>query len=113
MRIADVKENMYPRCKHCYNRYATSHFLTLHMRRNHLYDYVTFIQQCWRFRRHLALKRAIHIVRGFVVRKQFLKTKQSCNLIKLRFLEYTYKPQNRGYKRALHDWNTNLKRNVM
>ena len=99
---------MYPRCNHCLNRYANSTFLILHKRRRHLLEYVLFLQQRWRYIKTLQDKKARHIIRGCVVRRLFLRKKKACNVIKHRFLEYTYKPHNSGYKRTFCNWNKSI-----
>ena len=100
---------MYPRCKHCLNRYANGTFLVLHMRRRHFQEYVLFLQQRWRYIKNLQYKKALHIIRGCVVRLLFLRKRKACNVIKKRFLEYTYKPYNPGYYRTVYNWNKSKK----
>jgi hypothetical protein len=76
------------------------------MRRKHLEQYVIFIQQRWKYLRY---KKAIRTIRTCIIRKRYIELKKNISIIKRRYLEYTYKPGNTGYRRILERWRENVK----
>jgi hypothetical protein len=101
----------YPTCRFCHCRYANPDFLVQHIRRRHFLEMILFVQQRWRFIRHMQktkLTNAINLIRSCMVRKRFLKLRRAVNIIKKRYLKYTYSPWHQGSQRAHKNWKHHL-----
>lgn len=92
-------------CKHCYKRYYNNHFLLRHIHTAHLPRYVLFVQQRFKF---LKYKKTLSTLKARIIRKRFLKLKETTNKVKKIYLQHLYTPGRTGYKRVSKSFHGHL-----